>query len=366
MSECDEHMYILRKLKCTGHGSLVKRAANCREVWELMHSGFYKDIDMRVKREFERVSRDYAHHCENESVRGYQSDRIEILRGLSTSQSEGACSGLNVNTHADTASNSHSIFWDTKAVVQGVCSRNIEQLTRESSLEEFVHAVTREKPFIVRAGCSNWCALSKWRYPQFWTDALGTRYVPVEVGGYLSHSFFQAIVTIQDLVRYIGSAKSADDASVYLAQYDIFERFPRLLHDINPAPDIVHAVGSLGSRCLFLGPAGTISPLHTDPFANVLCQIVGAKYVRMHDPMDPSFLHQNSSEGDHGKLPDDLLDISDEELLIKFPSYSRAHRYECTISSGDLLFIPRGWWHYVKSLSVACSIAHFIETAAQV
>lgn len=37
-------------------------------------------------------------------------------------------------------------------------------------------------------------------------------------------------------------------------------------------------------RSVWLGPAGTHTPLHRDPYINLLCQAWGAKAVRLHAP----------------------------------------------------------------------------------
>ena len=42
------------------------------------------------------------------------------------------------------------------------------------------------------------------------------------------------------------------------------------------------------------------------------------------------------------------VDIQDPDL-VRFPRFSRAHRLECDLGPGDVLFMPAFWWHEVRS-----------------
>ena len=64
----------------------------------------------------------------------------------------------------------------------------------------------------------------------------------------------------------------------YMAQHPLFDQVPELAADVRP-PEAVRR-GKLHSANAWLGPAGTVSPLHFDPQHNLLCQAVGSKYVR--------------------------------------------------------------------------------------
>lgn len=46
-----------------------------------------------------------------------------------------------------------------------------------------------------------------------------------------------------------------------------------------------------------------------------------------------------------------------EELGREFPLFKDAEFVEAILGPGECLFIPRGWWHYVKSLSPSCSVS---------
>jgi hypothetical protein len=54
---------------------------------------------------------------------------------------------------------------------------------------------------------------------------------------------------------------------------------------------------------------------------------------------------------------DEMRDETAEELRKKFPDFERAAYCETILAPGDCLYIPRGWWHYVRSLSPSFSVS---------
>lgn len=75
----------------------------------------------------------------------------------------------------------------------------------------------------------------------------------------------------------------------YLAQHQLFDQIPALRRDIM-TPDYCSLLlddendASVATNAWF-GPAGTVSPLHNDPFHNLLAQVVGSKRVSPRYPM---------------------------------------------------------------------------------
>jgi hypothetical protein len=197
-----------------------------------------------------------------------------------------------------------------------------------------------------------------WSSVDFWLRAVGHRYVPVEFGSYLSPGFDQILMSVEEYVlKYI---LTKQPRTPYLAQYEIFEQVPELEAGVLPLPDVCFLDDNPTKfkpvqRFLFLGPGGTISPLHTDPRHNLNTQIFGKKYFKLYAPEQYENLYAVGSTSNRTSLPSnlDLVDFS------KFPRFQQAECSECVLQGGDALFLPRGWWHYVKGLSTSASIANF-------
>jgi lysine-specific demethylase 8 len=80
---------------------------------------------------------------------------------------------------------------------------------------------------------------------------------------------------------------------------------------------------------------------------------VGRKYVRLFHPSCTPALYPykdglttNSSQVD--------VDAPDH---TRFPLFGTAQYVDCILEAGQMLYIPPGWWHYVRSLSVSFSVS---------
>ncbi|GAB4821348.1 hypothetical protein N2152v2_008394 [Parachlorella kessleri] len=139
----------------------------------------------------------------------------------------------------------------------------------------------------------------------------------------------------------------------YLAQHPLFEQIPALAADIREPDYCVLGEAELQSVNAWFGPPGTVTPLHTDPHHNLLCQVVGSKYLRIYTPEDTPALYPfteglttNSSQVD--------LDSPDPR---RFPAFASAPFRDCVLAPGQMLYLPPGWWHYVKALTTSFSVS---------
>jgi len=133
------------------------------------------------------------------------------------------------------------------------------------------------------------------------------------------------------------------------------------LEDIKPAPDCIEDwlaqlpdnVQKLlqGTRYhprnLIIGPEGSKTHLHYDSLHSVgsLAQIVGSKRCILFSPADSDFLYDREVDPEH---PD----------LQRFPLFEKATAFCCTLNPGELLLIPRRWWHHVSSIEKSITFAY--------
>ncbi|KAF9195753.1 Lysine-specific demethylase 8 [Haplosporangium sp. Z 11] len=240
-------------------------------------------------------------------------------------------------------------------------------------------------------------AMDHWPARERWTD-LGTlcriagpdRLVPIEIGRqYTDEQWTQKLVTVREFIeQYIllegkdqdrihGDGKESGPQIGYLAQHDLFDQIPRLRRDID-IPDYCmvepqeekgyHPPDDMLLNAWF-GPCGTVSPMHTDPYHNLLAQVVGKKYVRLYAPKETQNLYcygsgpEKESMGDQqdGKEATMLNNTSQVDVehpdLERYPRFAEAQYVEAILEPGELLYIPFQWWHYIRSLSTSFSVS---------
>ena len=113
---------------------------------------------------------------------------------------------------------------------------------------------------------------------------------------------------------------------------------------------------ALGAGCVhtvnaWIGPANTVTPLHTDPHHNIFVQVVGCKYFQLFSPdqTDKMYPHEsglttNSSQVD-AEAPDEGL----------FPLFKGAHGLQFYVQPGQALYIPPGESVIIIHLVIPCS-----------
>ncbi|XP_072275243.1 tRNA wybutosine-synthesizing protein 5 [Pyxicephalus adspersus] len=116
---------------------------------------------------------------------------------------------------------------------------------------------------------------------------------------------------------------------------DISKQFPELAADIK-IPEFFEKHQFFSSVFRISSP-GLQLWTHYDVMDNLLIQVTGRKRVVLYSPRDAQFLYLSGDKSE-------VLDVDNPDLA-KYPLFSQARRYECTLEAGDVLFIPALWFH---------------------
>ena len=233
------------------------------------------------------------------------------------------------------------------------------------------------EPVILTDAITAWPALSKWNF-QFFRERYGGDLIRPD-GGVYGRS--RRLTNLRQFLDYVEAPsqlpggfwidsvtklprpETAEDTASPLRLYDedAFLRHAELLEDIKPAPHCIEDWLALlpdnfqkllqgtryHPRSLIIGPEGSKTHLHYDFLHSIgsLAQIVGSKRCILFSPTDSDFLYDREVDPEH---PD----------LQRFPLFEKATAFYCTLNPGELLLIPRRWWHHVSSVQKSITVAY--------
>lgn len=226
------------------------------------------------------------------------------------------------------------------------------------SMETFFRDyLSQNKPVILENCINHWPALEKWKDQNYFIKLAGMRTIPVELGrDYTNEDWGQKLMTMEEFIK--SHIFCPDGPIGYLAQYQLFNHIPELKQDIIVPEYCCFSDNDKGTDIMsWFGPKGTLSPLHYDAKKNLLAQVVGDKHMFLFPPKDSEYLYPYDDELLHNTAQVDPRNPDFE----KFPKYKEVKPYYCTLSAGQMLYIPPKWWHCVESLSVSFSVSFWWE-----
>lgn len=118
---------------------------------------------------------------------------------------------------------------------------------------------------------------------------------------------------------------------------------PELAKDlINPS--IIPAT-PIAEGKVWLGFDGIITPLHFDTQENLLGAIQGKKHLALFPGDQTPYLYPRGLRDMSHQSQVDL----EKPDLRRFPLLQKARYWTASLEPGDMLFLPSGWWHHVRS-----------------
>ncbi|XP_028846595.1 HSPB1-associated protein 1 homolog [Denticeps clupeoides] len=115
---------------------------------------------------------------------------------------------------------------------------------------------------------------------------------------------------------------------------------------------------------LWLGTEGANTPCHMDSYGcNLILQVQGRKRWHLFPPEDTKRLYPTRIPYEESSVFSQVNVLQPD--LDMFPGFREARAHVVTLQPGQVLFVPRHWWHYVESVDpVTVSINSWMEQEA--
>ncbi|XP_054828373.1 HSPB1-associated protein 1 isoform X2 [Eublepharis macularius] len=108
---------------------------------------------------------------------------------------------------------------------------------------------------------------------------------------------------------------------------------------------------------LWVGSLGANTPCHLDSYGcNLVLQLQGRKRWHLYPPEDSSFLYPTRIPYEESSVFS-KVNVVNPDLKL-FPQFKKAQAHTVTLNPGQILFVPRHWWHYVESLDPITDTDH--------
>jgi hypothetical protein len=272
-----------------------------------------------------------------------------------------------------------------------------------------------KEPILLTDCIDYWPALKKWTDPRFWDDIAGHRYFPVELGllnynnNHENHdhdqskpensnppSWTQDIISLRSYLETFVFTATEDEFTAteyeftpyenenesrhttnhqnhlsatrnlrpigYIAQHNFSAQLPQLKSDYCPLQytdaedrDEGHDADSITMRnvieLFWFGMPGTFTPFHFDQCDNLLAQVVGVKRVILIHPKYSEKLNRNKNQ--HTSFNNSNLSQEHVEKVL----LCETEHLVVILRPGQVLYIPKGWWHQVEALTFSISIS---------
>jgi LPS sulfotransferase NodH len=225
-------------------------------------------------------------------------------------------------------------------------------VSRAEFLEEYYAA---NRPVILQGLMSQWRAMTCWT-PTYLKETIGDEQVEIMAGRDADPDYelnvdkHRRTLKLSAYVDMVYSGKITND--YYLVANNTFFQRPAghaLRADIEVFTEYLDPAAAENQTFLWFGPAGTVTPLHHDTSNILMAQVAGRKCFKLIAATQWPSLYS-----DFGVFS--RVDAGNPDFE-RWPRFRQARILDLVLEPGEVLFLPVGWWHHVRSLDVSIMVS---------
>jgi len=231
---------------------------------------------------------------------------------------------------------------------------NLVEIPRVKSISKedfYKNYVKKQKPLVIEELTADWPAFCKWKL-EYIKEIAGDKIVPLYDDRPVSHkdgfNEAHAQMKMSDYINLL--QKEPTNYRIFL--YNLMKEVPVLREDFK-WPDIgLKLIKQL--PMLFFGGENAKVFIHYDiDYSNILhFHFHGEKQCVLFGPDQTPYLY---------KVPHSLISREDIDYdnpdFEKFPALKQAKGFVCNLKHGEMLYMPEGYWHYMKYVTPGFSMS---------
>jgi hypothetical protein len=233
-------------------------------------------------------------------------------------------------------------------------SRSAVDIREPLDVDEFYRRYVNRRPVVMKGALADMPAASKWSVEYLASLAPD---LPVRLktgnlarGRTVVNTMGKYAAFVDDLVE---GRTTTEGPPPYLHDLPLFSMIPQLRADAEPFPAQMFPsffrTPWWAFPQFFVGPPGSVTPLHFDTLQthNLFFQLHGSKRFLMVAAEDRKYCYTYNWRWSHVDAENPAYD--------RHPLYRHARVSECVVDAGDLLYMPPGTLHHVRSITASIS-----------
>jgi lysine-specific demethylase 8 len=215
------------------------------------------------------------------------------------------------------------------------------------SVEEFERDyVRRSRPVVITGVVGEWPAATRWSFDYFSSMLRDAEVVAIATREHRLHMSEQTGTEFRwgRLGEFVDALRRGDPDAYYVTTP--LHKLPRSFFDDFVVPPYCARSPWLRPK-LWIGRGGTVTPLHFDLPGNLSAQVFGRKLWVIYPPTQIRSLYPCSLWSSSPNFSRLDLESPDE---TRFPRFRNARPLGAVIAPGELLYVPRLWWHFVRAV----------------